>query len=121
MTGSPAPPPDSTEATRVARQRAIRAASAVLEAEDVEVRDGDERCPSCDTPAAWQVNRRHRFSPFGSVLLTVSAFWIAVLGWLVGFGYTPALVLMGGALFIGLATRKAEICEACGYVRPQGR
>ena len=83
--------------------------------------EGEARCPSCDTEATWSISRRHRFSPFGSVLLGLSAFWAAVLGWLLTVGYTPAIVLLSSALVTGLATRKAEVCEACGYVRPQGR
>jgi len=81
----------------------------------------EERCPSCDAPVAWQISRRHRFSPFGAVLLVVLSFWAAVAGWLLGFGFAPALGLLVVAVFIGVATRKAEICDACGFVRPQGR
>ena len=83
--------------------------------------EAEDRCPSCDTEAAWQVSRRHRFSPFGSVLLLVFAFWTAVAGLLLGIGYTPAAVLLAATLATGIATRKAEVCGACGYVRPQGR
>ena len=90
-----------------------------METEETETTD--DRCPSCDARANWQVSRRHRFSPFGSVLLAALAFWSAVLGWLLGFGYMPAMALLGGAVFISLATRKAEICDACGYVRRQRR
>ena len=79
------------------------------------------RCPECDAEDDWQVSRRHRFSPFGSVLLAVLSFWSAVLGWLTGLGYLPALALLGAALLIGVATRRAEICGACGFVRPQRR
>lgn len=79
----------------------------------------DSRCPECDAPADWQVSRRHRFSPFGSVLLAVLAFWSALLGWTLGFGYAPAMVLLFGAVVAGIATRKAEICGACGFVRPR--
>ena len=85
------------------------------------VEERDERCPECDAPADWQISRRHRFSPFGSVLLTVLAFWTAVVGWLFGFGYLPAAALFAGAVVIGLATRKAEICVSCGFVRRQRR
>jgi hypothetical protein len=81
----------------------------------------EERCPSCDAPIDWQVSRRHRFSPFGAVLLLVLSFWTALSGWLFGFGFTPAIGLLIAAVIIGAATRRAEICEACGYVRPQGR
>ncbi len=80
--------------------------------------DNGSKCPECDAEADWQVSRRHRFSPFGSVLLTVLAFWIAVLGWLTGFGYLPSVGLLAAALVIGSATRKAEICGNCGFVRP---
>jgi len=82
--------------------------------------DDEPRCPECDAPADWQISRRHRFSPFGSVLLTVLAFWIAVLGWLLSFGYLPAIALAATAVIIGSATRKAEICVNCGFVRPRG-
>lgn len=78
----------------------------------------EQRCPECDAVADWQVSRRHRFSPFGSVLLAVLAFWSALFGWLLGFGYLPSLGLLVAAFIIGLATRKAEICAACGFVRP---
>lgn len=82
---------------------------------------GDEpNCPECDAVADWQVSSRHRFSPFGSVLLIVLAFWSAVLGWLMGFGYLPSFALLAVAVGIGSATRKAETCTNCGYVRPLG-
>lgn len=80
--------------------------------------DDGRRCPECYELANWTVSRRHRFSPFGSVLLAVLAFWSALVGGLLGFGYTAATVLFAAALVIGIATRKAEICSACGYVRP---
>ena len=84
-----------------------------------EIADEDEsRCPECYELADWTVSRRHRFSPFGSVLLAVLAFWSAVLGWLLDFGYSAAIGLFVAAVLIGVATRKAEICTACGYVRP---
>jgi hypothetical protein len=76
------------------------------------------RCPECDEVADWELSRRHRFSPFGSVLLAVLAFWSGVFGWLLGFGYVPALALLVAAVIIGIATRRAEICGHCGYVRP---
>ncbi len=79
-----------------------------------------QRCPECDAVADWQVSRRHRFSPFGAVLLAVLAFWSAVFGWLLGFGYLPSLGLLVAAFIIGVATRQAEVCVACGFVRPQG-
>ena len=81
----------------------------------------DERCPSCDSPVAWQMSRRHRFSPFGAVLLAVLSFWSALAGWLLGFGFAPAIGLLVAAIIIGVATRTAETCDACGFVRPQGR
>jgi len=81
--------------------------------------EDDQTCPQCDAAANWQESSRHRFSPFGSVLLMVLAFWSAVLGWLTGLGYLVALGLLAAALFIGSATRKAEICDNCGYVRPR--
>ncbi len=83
--------------------------------------DADEqRCPECDAAGQWEVSRRHRFSPFGSVLLTVLGFWIGVFGWLYGFGYIPAITLFAAAAVTGSATRKAEICGNCGLVRPHG-
>lgn len=82
-------------------------------------RETDGRCPECDAAADWMVSRRHRFSPFGSVLLAVLAFWSALLGWALGFGYVPATLLLAGAVVTGLSTRKAEMCAACGYVRPR--
>ncbi|MGD8328426.1 MAG: hypothetical protein PVJ49_03255 [Acidobacteriota bacterium] len=81
--------------------------------------DNGGRCPECDEHADWQVSRRHRFSPFGAVLLTVLAFWTAVICWLLGLGYTIPLILLAAAVIIGVATRKAEICSNCGFVRPQ--
>ena len=124
MSNSPiqaAPPIDSPESAHSDRQRAIRSAADVLARDEQETSDDEDRCPSCDTRAAWQVSRRHRFSPFGSVLLAVVAFWSAVFSWLFGFGYLPAWTLFGAAVLISLTTRKAEICEACGYVRRQRR
>ena len=117
-----APPIDSPESARSDRQRAIRSAADVLASDEADAPDdADDRCPSCDTRAAWQVSRRHRFSPFGSVLLAVVAFWGAVFSWLFGLGYVPASTLFAAAVLIALATRKAEICEACGYVRRHRR
>ena len=78
----------------------------------------EHRCPECDASDSWRVIRRHRFSPFGAVLLAVLAFWSAVAGWLLGFGYLLSGVLTAGAAVVGIATRKAEICGACGLVRP---
>ena len=116
-----APPIDSPESAHSDRQRAIRSAADVLASYEAEAPDDEDHCPSCDTRAAWQVSRRHRFSPFGSVLLAVVAFWSAVFSWFFGFGYVPAWTLFVAAVLISLATRKAEICEACGYVRRQRR
>ena len=96
-------------------------ATALLERHPERPTDGNDRCPSCDTGDAWQISRRHRFSPFGSVLLAVLAFWAVPVGWLFGGRYMPALVLLLAAIVTGLATRKAEVCKACGYVRPQGK
>jgi hypothetical protein len=77
----------------------------------------EQRCPECDAAADWQVSRRHRFSPFGSVLLAVLAFWSAVFGWLLSLGYLPSLALLVAAFIIGVATRQAQICGSCGFVR----
>ena len=79
--------------------------------------DDTERCPSCDAPAAWEISRRHRFSPFGSVLLAVLAFWSAIAGWFAGFGLVVGFALLAAAVFMNLVTRNAEICSECGFVR----
>ena len=79
-----------------------------------------QRCPECDAADSWQTARRHRFSPFGAVLLAVLAFWSALAGWLLGFGYVLAAVLITSSAVVTIATRKAEICEVCGFVRPGG-
>jgi len=79
----------------------------------------DDRCPSCDTADAWRRTRRHRVSPFGAVTLLVLSFWVGLAGWLLNLGLMPAEVLAGLGLFLLLLRRKAEICEACGYVRPR--
>ena len=78
----------------------------------------EHRCPECDASDSWQQSRRHRFSPFGAVILAVLAFWSAVAGWLLGFGYLLSGVLAASAAVVAIATRKAEICGACGFVRP---
>ena len=78
------------------------------------------RCPECDATDSWQTTRRHRFSPFGAVLLAVLAFWSAVASWLLDFGYVLLGVLITSSLVVTIATRKAEICEVCGFVRPSG-
>lgn len=78
-----------------------------------------DRCPSCDAEDTWRSSRRHRFSPFGSVTLMTLAAWAAILGWGLGFGYMPALVLALSGVLLALATRRAEVCEACGFVRPR--
>ena len=79
------------------------------------------RCPECDAADSWQTARRHRFSPFGAVLLAVLAFWSALAGWLLGFGYVLAAVLISSSVVAMIATRTAEICEVCGFVRPGGQ
>lgn len=81
----------------------------------------NDRCPSCETHGAWEASRRHRFSPFGSVTLVVLSFWGAVFGWLLGFGFIPAITLLVIGVGLALFTRKGETCGACGYVRPQPR
>jgi hypothetical protein len=81
----------------------------------------NDRCPSCETHGAWEVSRRHRFSPFGSVTLVVLSFWAAVFGWLMDFGFLPAIVLLVVGVGLALFTRKGEMCAACGYVRPHRR
>ena len=81
--------------------------------------EDEDRCPSCDAAGAWRVSRRHRYSPFGTVTLLLLAFWSAVLSWLLGFGYVPAVALSVVGILLALATRRAEVCEACGYVRPR--
>jgi hypothetical protein len=81
----------------------------------------NDRCPSCETHGAWEVSRRHRFSPFGSVTLVVLSFWAAVFGWLLNFGFIPAAVLLVVGVGLALFTRKGEMCAACGYVRAHRR
>ena len=81
----------------------------------------NDRCPSCETHGAWEASRRHRFSPFGSVTLMVLSFWAAVFGWLLGFGFIPAIALLVIGVGSALFTRKGEMCGACGYVRQQPR
>ncbi len=76
------------------------------------------RCPECDAANSWQTARRHRFSPFGAVLLAVLAFWSSLAGWLLGFGYVLAAVLFTSSIVAMIVTRTAEICEVCGVVRP---
>jgi hypothetical protein len=82
--------------------------------------EDEQTCPQCDAAPNWQESSRHRFSPFGSVLLTVLAFWSAVFCWLTGLGYLAPLGLLLAAVLIGSATRKAEVCDNCGFVRPRG-
>ncbi|HJO29820.1 MAG TPA: hypothetical protein QGG30_04960 [Acidobacteriota bacterium] len=79
-----------------------------------------QRCPECDAADSWQATRRHRFSPFGAVLLAVLAFWSALAGWFLGFGYVLAAVLITSAVVVTITTRTAEICDVCGFVRPGG-
>ncbi|MFQ5743613.1 MAG: hypothetical protein ACE5HV_08490 [Acidobacteriota bacterium] len=79
----------------------------------------EDRCPSCDARGAWRTSRRHRFSTFGTVTLVVLSFWATVFGWLLDYGYIPSLVLLLLGVFLALATRNADLCEACGYVRPK--
>ena len=81
----------------------------------------NDRCPSCETQGAWEASRRHRFSPFGSVTLVVLSFWAAVFGWLLAFGFIPALTLLVVGVGMALFTRKGETCAACGYVRAKRR
>jgi len=81
----------------------------------------NDRCPSCETPGAWEPSRRHRFSPFGSVTLVVLSFWAAVFGWLLGFDFIPAITLLVVGIGLALFTRKGETCAACGYVRAKRR
>ncbi len=96
------------------------ATTATATREDSRVKLND-RCPSCETHGAWEASRRHRFSPFGSVTLVVLSFWAAVFGWLLGFGFVPAIALLVIGVGLALLTRKGETCGACGYVRPQPR
>ena len=63
----------------------------------------NDRCPSCETTGTWEASRRHRFSPFGSVTLVVLSFWAALFGWVLGFGFTPAL----GLLALGVVSDEA--------------
>ena len=79
-----------------------------------------QHCPECDAADSWQTTRRHRFSPFGAVLLAVLAFWSALAGWFLGFGYVLAAVLITSSIVVTIVTRTAEICDVCGFVRPGG-
>lgn len=81
----------------------------------------DDRCPSCDTAGAWRLTRPHRISPFGGVAVLVLAFWVTVLGWLLDLGFLPAAAVAGTGVLLLTLRRKAEICEACGFVRPRQR
>jgi len=80
----------------------------------------EETCPSCDTPGAWTLSRRHRFNPFGGVTALVLAFWASLAGWLLGFGQIPAAVLAAAGVAIMLAQRTALVCQVCGFVKPRG-
>ena len=79
-----------------------------------------QHCPECDAADSWQTTRRHRFSPFGAVLLAVLAFWSALAGWFLGVGYVLAAVLITSSIVVTIVTRTAEICDVCGFVRPGG-
>ena len=79
-----------------------------------------QHCPECDAADSWQTTRRHRFSPFGAVLLAVLAFWSALAGWFLGVGYVLAAVLNTSSIVVTIVTRTAEICDVCGFVRPGG-
>ncbi len=79
----------------------------------------DETCPSCDSPGAWRLSRRHRFNPFGGVTCLVLAFWAALFGWLTGVGLWPAALLAGLGVTVIAATRTAQVCQVCGFVKPR--
>lgn len=90
---------------------------------DVEARSAgaaEETCPSCDTPGAWTLSRRHRFNPFGGVTSLVLAFWASLAGWLLGFGYLPAAALAAVGVVLVAAQRTALVCQVCGFVKPRG-
>ena len=80
-------------------------------------RIADNSCPSCDAPGAWQIGRRSRFNPFGAVTLLVVAFWAALIGQLVGIGPRPALIPLLLGIYVMMASRKAQVCKVCGYVK----
>lgn len=90
---------------------------------DVEARiagAATETCPSCDTPGAWSLSRRHRFNPFGGVTCLVLAFWATLAGWLFGLGYIPAAALTIVGVVLVAAQRTALVCQVCGFVKPRG-
>jgi hypothetical protein len=82
--------------------------------------ESEDVCPSCDSPGAWVPSRRHRFNPFAGVLAITLSFWVLVIGYPLGLGYTPAAVLAGVGLIIVVAQRTALECQVCGFVKPRG-
>jgi hypothetical protein len=76
-------------------------------------------CPSCDTAGSWKASSRHRFNPFGAVTLVVLAFWASLAGWLLGFGQTPAILLLAAGIVMLAARRTALVCTSCGFVKPR--
>ena len=71
----------------------------------------DDVCQSCDAPGSWTLSKRHRFSPFGGVMLITLAVWAGLLGWLMGFSLLPSLGLaLLGVILIG-ARRTVLECQ----------
>lgn len=79
-----------------------------------------ESCPSCDSPGAWTISKRHRFNPFSGVIALVLAFWALLIGLLVGFTLLPAAAFATIGLLVVAARRTALVCQVCGLVRPRG-
>ncbi len=79
----------------------------------------DDVCQSCDAPGSWTLSRRHRFSPFGGVLLITLAFWAGFVGWLMGVSLLPGLGLALLGVILIASQRTALECQVCGFVRPR--
>ena len=78
-----------------------------------------ETCPSCDSPGAWTISKRHRFNPFAGVLAMVVAFWSLVFGLALRFTLLPAALLVAAGVLIIVAQRTALVCQVCGFVKPR--
>lgn len=103
-------------------ETASRTGVDVVDPVDAEARStgaAEQTCPSCDAPGAWVLSRRHRFNPFGGVTCLVLAFWSAVGGAVLGFGYLPAAALAVCGVVLIVARRTALVCQVCGFVKPR--